>query len=100
MTQSRKRGRPVGSARKVAEGTGVNLRTVQRALKAKVLKTPEEIQLARFLETLRNFATFCRDNPVSDVGMLPVSETQMVKLRGWLSVVRPWLDGLAEDPLA
>lgn len=94
-----KRGRPKSIARQVAEDTGMNLRTVQRVLAAgrpQVAETDADATLRRFIETFRNFATFCRENSPEKIAGLHVSEDQAERLREWNDIVVPWLRQLNE----
>lgn len=91
MSDKPKIGRPFGHARIISQGTGVNLRTVQRALAKKREETPEEKALRRFVTAFRNFATVCRENSPEQIGALHASEQQIEKIREWNGIVVPWL---------
>ena len=76
----------------MAEETNVNLRTVQRALASpRPPETHDERKLRRFIETFRNFATFCRENSPDDVGSLKVTPAQHKKLGEWNATVSAWM---------
>jgi len=85
--------RPKSIAREVAEATGMNLRTVQRVLAERPTdaESIEDRTLRRFIETLRGFATFCRDNDPDAVAQLRVTEDQSAKIRQWNDTVTDWL---------
>lgn len=89
-----KRGRPISSARKTSIATGVHLRTVQRVLAGKRTESNDDRTRRRFIETFRNFATFCRENSPADIGRLMVTDEQASKLQDWNDVVVPWLEEL------
>jgi len=95
----RRRGRTIGIAQQVANETGLSLRTIQRVLAARREQTEsdEDKMLRRFLETFRNFASFCRENSVEQIASLQVSEDQAEKLREWNGLVLPWLQRLNGD---
>lgn len=55
-------------ARKIAEDTGVHLRTIQRLMAGKrPAKADEGRKLSRSMETFRKLAAFCRENRPEDV---------------------------------
>jgi transcriptional regulator with XRE-family HTH domain len=97
---AKRRGRPQGVARQIADETGLNLRTVQRILSAGRPEKSEaeaEMTLRRFMEAARNFTTFCRENPSGQIGSLAVNELQGEKLREWFGIRRPWLEQLQPE---
>lgn len=88
----KRRGRPKGAASIVAEKTGLNIRTVQRALaKGAAPLSDEQMAAKRFLEAFRNFATFCRENDPEAVLALHVSTEQLDKVRVWNAGISRWL---------
>lgn len=93
-------GRPKGIARTIAEETGLSVRTVHRALAGqRGLKdeTADAIALRQFLETFRNFASFCRENDAEKVSQWRVTNDQADKLREYNEIVGPWLQRLNQS---
>lgn len=86
-----KRGRPKSIARVVAEETGVNVRTVYRALAGKVDRTPEEATVERLLTVMRNCATFCRENSWADVANLTMAPDRADRLSRDVQTIEHWL---------
>ena len=85
-------GRRKGIASEIAEATGLNVRTVQRALAAKAPKTAEEQTVSRLLKMFRDNATFCRNNPFHTVANLSLAPAEFDRLQRDFAEVAAWVD--------
>ena len=85
-------GRRKGIASEIAEATGLNVRTVQRALAAKAPKTAEEQTVSRMLKVFRDTATFCRNNPFHTVANLTLTAAEFERLQRHFAEVAAWAD--------
>lgn len=91
------RGRPKSIARLVADQTGLSLRTVQRVLSAPRPTTADDASVERLTVSMRNCATFCRQNPWSVVRNLTISGERAERLQRDVGVIEQWLSDVRSD---